>query len=236
MRQLRNSKIEIRDLVNSDIRPRICSHCHRRASRRKRAAGGKVYRIGMLESVPAARNAANLDALRKGLRDLGYVEGRNLIIEYRSADGRAERFPVLARRTGSSQGRLDRDQGNAGHPGDQERDRNDSGGDGDDGRPACPRGELRASGRQHHGGDDLQHRVDREADRTPQGAGSESLASRVASQHGQSGGPTRMGRDQDGGPRPWVFGPSFSTCGARATWTARSSWPCDSTSTRWSSG
>ncbi len=57
---------------------------------------GKVYRIGILETIPAAQNAANLDALRKGLRELGYVEGRNLIIEYRSADGRAERFPELA--------------------------------------------------------------------------------------------------------------------------------------------
>jgi putative ABC transport system substrate-binding protein len=57
---------------------------------------GKVYRIGILEPVPASRNVANLDALRKGLRDLGYLEGRNLIIEYRSADGRAERFPDLA--------------------------------------------------------------------------------------------------------------------------------------------
>jgi len=57
---------------------------------------GKVYRIGIVEAIPAAQNAANLDALRKGLRDLGYVEGRNLIIEYRSADGRAERFPDLA--------------------------------------------------------------------------------------------------------------------------------------------
>ncbi len=56
----------------------------------------KVYRIGILETIPAARNAANLDALRKGLRDLGYVEGRNLVIEYRSADGRPERFPDLA--------------------------------------------------------------------------------------------------------------------------------------------
>jgi len=58
--------------------------------------GGKVYRIGILETIPAARNAGNLDALRKGLRDLGYVEGRNLVIEYRSADGRADRFPDLA--------------------------------------------------------------------------------------------------------------------------------------------
>jgi putative ABC transport system substrate-binding protein len=57
---------------------------------------GKIYRIGILEAVPAARNAANLDALRMGLRDLGYVEGRNLVIEYRSADGRAERFADLA--------------------------------------------------------------------------------------------------------------------------------------------
>jgi len=57
---------------------------------------GKAYRIGILEAIPAAQNAANLDALRKGLRELGYVEGRNLIIEYRSADGRAERFPDLA--------------------------------------------------------------------------------------------------------------------------------------------
>jgi ABC-type uncharacterized transport system substrate-binding protein len=57
---------------------------------------GKVYRIGILETVPAAQNAANLSALRRGLRDLGYVEGRNLVIEYRSADGRAERFPDLA--------------------------------------------------------------------------------------------------------------------------------------------
>jgi putative ABC transport system substrate-binding protein len=57
---------------------------------------GKVYRLGILETVPAAQNAANLDALRRGLRNLGYLEGQNLIIEYRSADGRAERFPELA--------------------------------------------------------------------------------------------------------------------------------------------
>lgn len=57
---------------------------------------GKVYRIGILEAIPAAQNTANLNALRKGLRELGYTEGQNLIIEYRSADGRAERFPELA--------------------------------------------------------------------------------------------------------------------------------------------
>ena len=63
---------------------------------RAQQAAAKVYRIGILEAIPAAQNTANLDALRGGLRELGYVEGRNLIIEYRSADGKAERFPELA--------------------------------------------------------------------------------------------------------------------------------------------
>ncbi len=57
---------------------------------------GRTYRIAVLEAVPAAQNAANLDALRAELRALGYAEGRNLVIDYRSADGHAERFPALA--------------------------------------------------------------------------------------------------------------------------------------------
>src|SRR5262245_27835787 len=57
---------------------------------------GKGYRIGILETIPASQNAANLDALRKGLRALGYIEGQNLAIDYRSADGVAARFPELA--------------------------------------------------------------------------------------------------------------------------------------------
>jgi ABC-type uncharacterized transport system substrate-binding protein len=56
----------------------------------------KVYRIGMLERTSSAINAANLNGFRQGLRELGYVEGKNFIIEYRSADGRDERFPGLA--------------------------------------------------------------------------------------------------------------------------------------------
>jgi putative tryptophan/tyrosine transport system substrate-binding protein len=56
----------------------------------------KVYRIGLLETISAALNAANLASFRKSLRDLGYIEGQNLFIEYRSADGLAERFPSLA--------------------------------------------------------------------------------------------------------------------------------------------
>jgi ABC-type uncharacterized transport system substrate-binding protein len=56
----------------------------------------KVWRIGMLETTSTTLNAANLEAFRQGLRELGYAEGRNLIIEYRSTDGRIERFVDLA--------------------------------------------------------------------------------------------------------------------------------------------
>ncbi len=60
------------------------------------AEAGKTHRIGVLETIPAARNAANLAGLRRGLREHGYVEGENLAIDYRSADGAANRFPGLA--------------------------------------------------------------------------------------------------------------------------------------------
>src|SRR2546421_12146712 len=56
---------------------------------------GRVYRIGVLESVSLSDNAANIDEFRKGLRDLGYVEGQNLLIEYRSAEGRVGGYPNL---------------------------------------------------------------------------------------------------------------------------------------------
>src|SRR6516162_3402820 len=58
---------------------------------------GKVYRIGVLEVVSQESNAANLSTLQQGLKELGYVTGRNFVLEYRSAEGRAERFPELAR-------------------------------------------------------------------------------------------------------------------------------------------
>jgi putative ABC transport system substrate-binding protein len=64
-----------------------------RAGRAQPAA--KVYRIGILETISPVANAANFDALRKGMRALGYIEGQNLFFEYRSADGRNELFPDL---------------------------------------------------------------------------------------------------------------------------------------------
>jgi len=53
----------------------------------------RVFRIGVLE--PTSERA-NRDSLREGLTDLGYIDGKNIAIEFRSADGRAERFPELA--------------------------------------------------------------------------------------------------------------------------------------------
>jgi putative ABC transport system substrate-binding protein len=55
----------------------------------------KVPRIGYLALNPAA-NPHLHEAFRQGLRDLGYVEGRNVVIEYREAEGKPERLPALA--------------------------------------------------------------------------------------------------------------------------------------------
>ena len=55
-----------------------------------------MYRIGILETIPPDRNRPNLSALLTGLHERGYIEGQDLQIEYRSADGQADRFPVLA--------------------------------------------------------------------------------------------------------------------------------------------
>jgi putative ABC transport system substrate-binding protein len=55
----------------------------------------RIARIGYLESNLAANRYMH-EAFRQGLRDLGYVEGRNLVIEYRDAEGKLERFPALA--------------------------------------------------------------------------------------------------------------------------------------------
>jgi putative tryptophan/tyrosine transport system substrate-binding protein len=60
-----------------------------------RAQQTKIWRIGMLDTAPQEQNAANLAAFRQRLRELGYVEGQNLAIEYRWAEGRSDRLPEL---------------------------------------------------------------------------------------------------------------------------------------------
>ena len=57
----------------------------------------KTLRIGWLSPGSAASQSAILDVLRGGLRDIGYVEGKNLVIETRWADGNIERVPQLAK-------------------------------------------------------------------------------------------------------------------------------------------
>jgi putative ABC transport system substrate-binding protein len=56
----------------------------------------KVPRIGFLTTGGEAASALRVEAFRQGLRELGYVEGKNIIIEYRYAEGRFERLPELA--------------------------------------------------------------------------------------------------------------------------------------------
>jgi putative ABC transport system substrate-binding protein len=56
---------------------------------------GKVARVGML-SAAQPRSASFLQAFEHRLRDLGYVEGQNLIIEFRTGEGKAERYSALA--------------------------------------------------------------------------------------------------------------------------------------------
>jgi putative ABC transport system substrate-binding protein len=59
-------------------------------------SAAKSWRIGILETTTLKNNSANMLAFTDALRELGYVEGSNLVIDYRSADGLAERFEELA--------------------------------------------------------------------------------------------------------------------------------------------
>ncbi len=59
-------------------------------------AAGKVPRVGLLGVTSAAGYARQVEAMRQGFRDLGYVEGQNIVIEYRWAEGRYDRLPALA--------------------------------------------------------------------------------------------------------------------------------------------
>ena len=56
---------------------------------------GKAHRIGFLGNSTAALEAHLVGPFREGLRELGYVEGQNIVIEYRWAEGKYERFPAL---------------------------------------------------------------------------------------------------------------------------------------------
>src|SRR6266508_5782607 len=56
----------------------------------------KIPRIGYVSGTGDSSNPGPyVEALRQGLRDLGYVDGKNIVIEYRGAEGKSERMPIL---------------------------------------------------------------------------------------------------------------------------------------------
>ena len=56
----------------------------------------KVPRIGYLSTIDPASESARSEAIRLALRELGYIEGQNIAIEYRYAEGKLDRLPELA--------------------------------------------------------------------------------------------------------------------------------------------
>jgi hypothetical protein len=116
----------------------------------------KLYRIGMLEWTSTAINAANLNAFRRGLRELGYVEGKDFAIEYRSGDGRDELYPHLAAELVRLKVDLILTRGT----------------------PAARRRQPRAAGWQHYGANRRCDGAIRETGRATQGTGSESRTNR----------------------------------------------------------
>ena len=56
----------------------------------------KVSRLGYLSPVDAATDSPRAEGIRLALRELGYIEGQNIAIEYRYAEGKSDRYPELA--------------------------------------------------------------------------------------------------------------------------------------------
>jgi putative tryptophan/tyrosine transport system substrate-binding protein len=57
---------------------------------------GKMYRIGFLIAPSRSFFAARMEGFQQGLRNLGYIEGKNIVIEYRYAEGKLDRLSELA--------------------------------------------------------------------------------------------------------------------------------------------
>ena len=56
----------------------------------------KIHRIGYLSAYDAASESSRAEGVRRALREFGYIEGQNITIEYRYAEGKRERYPELA--------------------------------------------------------------------------------------------------------------------------------------------
>ena len=97
MTQFRNSKCEIR--IGLIVGVALSLFAAPLASQAQRP--GKVLRLGILGYSPTGR-ARLFEAFRRGLQDLGWIEGQNIVIDYRWAEGKMERLPELAAVTSSS--------------------------------------------------------------------------------------------------------------------------------------
>jgi putative ABC transport system substrate-binding protein len=88
-----NSKTRIRKLVGMISVVFTFAMCGEEAEAQQRA---RIPRIGILVGSSLSANTARIEAFREGLRELGYIEGKNIVIESRSADGKFDRLPQLA--------------------------------------------------------------------------------------------------------------------------------------------
>jgi putative ABC transport system substrate-binding protein len=73
----------------------LCSMLFSLCSSVNAQQSGKVARIGYVSSTGTATSDASFKALRDGLRDLGHIEGENIVFEYRGAEGKRDRIPGL---------------------------------------------------------------------------------------------------------------------------------------------
>jgi putative ABC transport system substrate-binding protein len=74
----------------------LCALLYALCSSAEAQQSKKVPRIGMLTASSASSQKSRLDDFRSGLRELGYVEGQNILIEYRYANGKLDQLPALA--------------------------------------------------------------------------------------------------------------------------------------------
>ena len=70
--------------------------CHYYPARRSPSKSGKIFRIGFLDPSTASGSAVLVEAFRQELSKLGWIEGKNITIEYRFAEQKPERLPELA--------------------------------------------------------------------------------------------------------------------------------------------
>ena len=96
MKQFRNSKFEIRIASSTIFIVALALGLLTQPFPARTQQTGKVPRIGFLGATSESEYRAQFDAFRQGLRVLGYVEGKTLIIESRWAEGHYERLPALA--------------------------------------------------------------------------------------------------------------------------------------------